>query len=79
MIAGAHAALPQTREDLTYHGSTSHGEGADAGYLWTDKSYALIAKTDEEGRLYVSLGIWGTWENPRTYHLDDIRIDYVAQ
>ena len=78
IIAGVHSTPPQTSGDLTYHGDTSHDSGEGTGYVWVDKSYSFTVETDQDGRLYVAIGIWGTWENPRTYFIDDIRIDYEA-
>lgn len=41
---------------------------------WVSKSYTVHARSDERGRLYVSLGVWGTWEAARSYYVDNVRL-----
>lgn len=77
LITGVHTRPPETRDDLTYQGDTGNGADRDVGYLWRDKSYQFITATDPNAVLYVAIGIWGTWESPGTYFVDDVRISFV--
>lgn len=74
VIAGAHGIDPETRSDLTFQGDTGHEQGLGSGVVWVDKTYALSARSDAAGSLWVSIGVWGTYEVTRTYYLDDVRI-----
>jgi len=44
------------------------------GYKWLDKTYTAAAKTDETGKLYISIGVHGTDFVRRIYYLDNLRI-----
>lgn len=79
IIAGVHREPPETQEELTFQGETGVGSDEDLGMKWLDKRYTFTAVTDADGELYVALGIWGTWETPRTYYIDDVRIDFRQQ
>jgi hypothetical protein len=72
IITGASPKNPEVAGDLTYQGNTANG-GVN-GWVWLSKSYNLNARSDATGRLYVSIGVWGTWEVPHTYYVDDVNI-----
>jgi hypothetical protein len=76
LITGAHTAPPQDAEDLSFRGDTGNGQQGNVGYRWVDKSYTVTARTDAQGRLWVAIGVWGTWETPRTYYIDDVKIEF---
>lgn len=42
------------------------GCNADVGWAWSRQQYADV------------VGVWGTWETPRTYYIDDIEIRITA-
>ena len=79
LITGVHPDPPETHEDLTYQGHTGHGAESDVGPVWLEKAYELTAETDDDGRLYVAVGVWGTWETARTYFVDDLRLTFVPR
>ena len=72
IIAGALAQPPKTRDELPYQGTTGHGGPNDIGYAWLDKAYEQELQSGPDGLLYVVVGVWGTWETPRTYYIDDL-------
>ncbi len=79
IITGAHAKPPQTRDDLVYQGDTGNGSPTDVGFVWMDKSYTLEAATGGDGLLFICIGIWGTWESPGTYYVDDVHVAFTAK
>jgi len=79
IIAGVDPESPEVADDLTFQGSTSTGEDEEVGVVWLDKSHALTATAGASGELWVSLGVWGTSEFPRTYYLDDLRIEFTPR
>jgi hypothetical protein len=79
IIAGVDPENPEVVGDLTFQGSTSTGGDEDVGVVWLDKSHSFTATAGASGELWVSLGVWGTSEFPRTYYLDDIRIEFTPR
>ncbi len=79
VIAGVDPESPEGVDDLTFQGTTSTGADEDVGVVWLDKSHAFTATAGASGELWVSLGVWGTSEFPRTYYLDDVRIEFTPQ
>jgi len=65
--------LQETFQDSTYNG------GSAVGYVWLDKKYEFTAETNEEGIFHVLIGIWGTYETPRTYYIDNVRISLAKR
>lgn len=76
ILAGAATAAPATAADLVgmYQGDTGNGLASDGGFVWLDKAYDATATADGDGRVWVFVGIWGTWETPRTYYLDALQV-----
>ena len=54
----------------TYNGGTD-------GYIWLSKSITKEITVDDSGKIYLVLGIWGTWEGARTYYLDNINVSLL--
>ena len=81
IIAGVLPASPSDRAALApaFQGDTGHGGDADAGYVWVAKEYVSAVTAGSTGRLYLVVGIWGTWEGPRTYYVDDLRVKLVRR
>ncbi|HUF90368.1 MAG TPA: hypothetical protein VMR66_10380 [Gemmatimonadota bacterium] len=77
IVAGVSAEDPETVGDLTFQGSTAHDMGMDVGFVWLERSHALVATTSAAGELWVFLGVWGTSEFTRTYFLDDLEIVFT--
>ncbi len=74
IITGVRTSPAERREDLTYQGSTGNGSGTNVGYVWMQKSYDFEVTAGNDGKLYVDIGVWGTWETFRAYYFDDVRI-----
>ena len=79
IITGVDPESPEDADDLTFQGSTSTGEDEDLGVVWLEKSHAFTATAGAGGELWVSIGVWGTFETPRTYYVDDVRIEFTPQ
>ena len=79
IISGVDPANPEVVDDLTFQGSTSTGEDEEVGVVWLDKSHSFTVTAGASGELWVSLGVWGTFETLRTYYIDDVRIEFTPQ
>ncbi len=75
LITGLTQKPAKTRDDLTYQGDTGNGSGT-PGYKWLDKSYDFTMQSGSEGKLYLTIGVWGTWETPRTYYIDGVFVSF---
>jgi hypothetical protein len=53
---------------------TFNGNDSDVGFVWLDKGYEFTAEANDEGIFHILIGIWGTFETPRTYYVDNVRI-----
>ncbi len=62
-----------------FQGNTGNGATGDVGYRWLRKRYQFTAATAADGRLYVIIGVWGTYEISRTYFVDDVRVGFAAR
>lgn len=76
LITGVSATRPQSRDDLTYQGTTGNGSGTDVGYIWLKKSFDITAHSDDNGNFCVSIGVWGTFETARTYYIDNVQVTF---
>ncbi len=76
IISGALTKHPETREDLTpaYQDETGNGLQSDSGYVWVEKRYDVTVESGPDGVLWTVVGVWGTWEGPRTYYVDSLTI-----
>ena len=76
IIAGALPSRVDSVDHLepTYQDRTGNGFDYDSGYVWLEKKYDVSAKSGSDGLLWVVIGVWGTWEGPRTYFVDDVHI-----
>ena len=79
LIAGATAIDPESVADLVFQGETGTGEDEDLGVVWLEKRHTFSATASPSGELWVSLGVWGTWETHRTYYLDDVSIVFTPR
>ncbi len=79
IISGAHTTPPETHEELTYRGKTGHDQGESAGLVWLNKEHAFIAESNSDGELFVTVGVWGTYEVPRTYYIDELEISFQPE
>jgi len=74
ILAGAHTAPPQTVAELTVQDASGNGSASDAGVVFVAKRYTMRATADEEGRLFLAIGLWGTTMGSRTYFVDDVHV-----
>ena len=72
VLAGATAERPQGAADLTPRENTGGAQGEDV--TWLEKRYTSTVTSSEDGRIWVHVGVWGTWETERTYYVDDVRV-----
>lgn len=79
LIAGATATDPESVADLGFQGETGTGEDEDLGVVWLEKRHTFSATASPNGELWVSLGVWGTWETHRTHYLDDVSIVFTPR
>jgi len=49
------------------------------GIVWLENVFTSTATASAEGELWVSIGVWGTSEFPRTYYLDDVEIAFTPR
>jgi hypothetical protein len=76
IITGVGTKSPETADDLTYQDDTGHHQDEDIEFIWLEKNYTFSILTDDTGKIYVSIGVWGTWETPRTYYIDSVNITF---
>ena len=74
IITGVRNKEPTDADDLQYKGNTWNGESEESGYRWLKKSYEFSVTSGPKGEIWVFIGVWGTWETPRTYYIDDIKV-----
>jgi hypothetical protein len=79
IIAGGTPVAVADASALTYQGTTANGDASDLGYKWATKTYDVVVTTGASGRIYVQVGVWGTWEALRTYYVDNLRVGLTAQ
>jgi hypothetical protein len=72
IIAGAGPRAVSFPEELGYHEDTGNGSGSDVGYLWRYKDYSFDIRSSSTGKIFVSVGVWGTTVAARTYYLDQV-------
>jgi len=77
IITGVLQEPPRSRDALVYQGDTGNGAIIDVGYVWLEKSYSFSAESNMSGKLYVVVGVWGVWETPRTYYLDELNVVFA--
>ena len=77
IITGVHEAPPRDADELTFQGDTGHDQGQNAGVVWLDKSYEFDFTAPITGVAYVTIGVWGTFEAPRTYYIDDVTLTFT--
>lgn len=76
IITGVLNNHPTKRQDLypAFKDTTWNGSDSDVGYVWQDRKYDFTARSNDQGALYVVIGIWGTWEVGHIYYFDSVRV-----
>ncbi len=76
IITGVLLERPETSDDLapTFQDTTGNGMSEDSGYVWLDKRYDFNVQAGSNGKLWVVIGVWGTWETARTHYIDGISV-----
>lgn len=73
VIAGLRPSPPSLAAELPYQDETPAPAGA-GGFAWAGRSYTVPVTADAEGRIFLTLGIWGTSPSARTYWMDNVRV-----
>jgi hypothetical protein len=74
IIAGASDESPMQADELIYWDGTDQKEGSGAGWVWMSKTYRLRVTAGAEGRVFVYIGVWGTWTIKRSYYIDKVKV-----
>jgi hypothetical protein len=76
IIAGVLGSDPEVADDLTdiYRGDTAANADTVPGHIWLEKSYTQTLTTGADGKAWLTLGVWGTWETERTYYIDAVKV-----
>ena len=77
ILSGAHTHSPATGAELTVQDATGNGSGSGVGVQWLPKSYRVRALSDAGGHMRIVIGVWGMWETPRTYYVDNVRLRFT--
>jgi len=73
-------AVPESaKTELVYQEDTRNNASPEDGFVWLRKSYDFDVGSGPDGKVYVIIGVWGTWETARTYYLDNIDISFTAK
>lgn len=79
LLTGVHLDPPVTPEHLTVQGDTGRDSAGGPGVVWIEKSFTFQARTGADARLWVSVGVWGTWETERRYWVDDMTVSFTRR
>ena len=78
LIAGVSSRRPENRNALIYRDSTFSGLASPC-FKWLEKSYGFTARSSTEGTLYLTIGVWGTWETKRAYLIDAVEVSVAEE
>jgi hypothetical protein len=68
VVAYAGRANPETEEDFTIVGQTDRRAG------WSRYELVQEVTAGSSGRIWVAFGFGATWETPRTYFIDSVKV-----
>ena len=73
------SVVPESaKTELVFQGDTGNNARPEDGFVWLYKSYDFTVKSEQEGKLYIMVGVWGTWETARTYYLDNVEVTITS-
>lgn len=79
LLAGASPTAPVTGAEVLAvartNMSTGNGAGSDVGFQWSHRYMTKGVRSSPNGSLYILVGVWGTWETPRTYYVDNVSVE----
>lgn len=77
LVTGVGSLPPEDGTDIVnaVQDHTGNGSDQESGYVWMEKSFDYEVGPTTTGLIYVFIGVWGTWETPRTYYLDDVVVE----
>jgi hypothetical protein len=75
VMAGVLTKPPVDGNDLgpAMKETSSNGNHSIGGYVWLSKDYDFTVRS-EQNALFVVIGIWGVFEVPMQYYLDNVRV-----
>jgi len=79
ILTGVSPRAVSVPEELGYQGNTGTGTSSDVGFVWTSRSYDFDVRSSSSGRLYVHIGVWGTWETTRVYYVDLVSVSFTRR
>jgi hypothetical protein len=76
LITGVSPNSVQTFEELfpTFQGTARATKNPKGNYQLVDKAYNFTATSDEQGKLYVRLGVWAAVEHGEIYYFDSVHV-----
>lgn len=74
IITGIVPMPSKAQGGLIYQEDTGNNARPEDGFVWLYKSYDFTVESEQEGKLYIMIGIWGTWETARTYYIDNVNV-----
>jgi hypothetical protein len=77
IIAGALPASPQVVDDLPLSGGSTSSGPDDVGLAWLPKTTTQQVIAGPDGKVYILVGVWGTWESLRVYYFDNVEVTLV--
>lgn len=74
LVVGVGGSEPTAAAELTILGTTASELDSATGPEWITRSHTLVATADDEGFLYLTLGISGTSVGDRSYAFDNVSL-----
>lgn len=73
VLAGAHTEAPGDPASLTIQDAIVPDEGEE----WATREYIVRAQADEEGQLFVAIGVWSVSPGTRSHDFDSVEIRFT--
>lgn len=62
------------KKEPVFQENTGNNAPPEDGFAWLRKTYDFTMESGPDGKLFVMIGVWGTWETARTYYVDNIAV-----